>query len=104
MDIISRLKNTISNYDIEQKTKKITQSNLTFEQKEKLQEIKDINKIMDNLDVHYMTHYFDFKSRLLCENNKIKEQYKVKSQYLFMYKYNVAKIVVVLLNVIFLYA
>ena len=73
MDIISRLKNTISNYDIEQKTKKITQSNLTFEQKEKLQEIKDINKIMDNLDVHYMTHYFDFKSRLLCENNKIKE-------------------------------
>ena len=73
MEIISRIKNTINNYDIESNTKKIMQSNLTSEQKEKLEEIKDINKIMDNLDVHYMTHFFGFKSRLMYENNKIKE-------------------------------
>ena len=72
MDIISKMKNTINNYDIEQKTKKISQSNLNWEQKERLQDVKDINKLMDNLDIYYMTHYFDFKSRIMCENNKIK--------------------------------
>ena len=72
MDIISKMKNTINNYDIEQKTKKISQSNLTWEQKERLQDVKDINKLMDNLDIYYMNHYFDFKSRIMCENNKIK--------------------------------
>ena len=72
MDIISKMKNTINNYDIEQKTKKISQSNLNWEQKERIQDVKDINKLMDNLDIYYMTHYFDFKSRIMCENNKIK--------------------------------
>lgn len=72
MDIISKMKNTINNYDLEQKTKKISQSNLNWEQKERLQDVKDINKLMDNLDIYYMTHYFDFKSRIMCENNKIK--------------------------------
>ena len=64
MDIISQMKKNI-NYDIEQKTKKITQSNLTLKQKEKLQDVKNINDIIENLDTYYMNKFFNFKSKTL---------------------------------------
>ena len=65
MDIISQMKKNINNYDIEQKTKKISQSNLTLKQKEKLQDVKNINDIIENLDIYYMNKFFNFKSKTL---------------------------------------
>ena len=65
MDIISQMKKNINDYDIEQKTKKISQSNLTLKQKEKLQNVKNINDIIENLDIYYMNKFFNFKSKTL---------------------------------------
>ena len=65
MDIISQMKKNINYYDIEQKTKKISQSNLTLKQKEKLQDVKNINDIIENLDIYYMNKFFNFKSKTL---------------------------------------
>ena len=68
MDIISQVKKSTHNYDIEQKTKKICQSNLTAKQSEKLYDVREINKLIDHLDVFYMNSLFDFKSKIFYEN------------------------------------
>ena len=72
MDIISQAKKTLLNYDIEQKTKKVAQSNLTSEQTNKLKDLKEINNNIEFLDVHYISSFIDFKSKTLCDNNLIK--------------------------------
>ena len=72
MDIISQAKKTLLNYDIEQKTKKVAQSNLTSEQTNKLKDLKEINNNIEFLDVYYISSFIDFKSKTLCDNNLIK--------------------------------
>ena len=48
MDIISQVIKTIHNYDIEQKNKKICQSNLTAKQNEKLYNVREVNELIGN--------------------------------------------------------
>ena len=72
MDIISQVKQSMHKYDIEQKTKKISQSNLTSEQNDKLIQLKDINNQIEMLHIYYMNNIFDCKSRTMCESNQIK--------------------------------
>ena len=72
MDIISKAKHSLLKYDIEQKTKKVSQSNLTMEQTSKLKDLKEINNHIEFLDVHYISSFIDFKSKTLCDDNLIK--------------------------------
>ena len=69
MEIITQVKKTINNYDIEHKTKKVFQSNLNAKQNERLNQVREINKKIENLDFYYMNNIFDYKSTTLCENN-----------------------------------
>ena len=72
MDIILHAKNSMHKYDIEHKTKKISQTNFTSEQNDKLMHLKDINNQIESLHTYYMNNIFDYKSKILCENNQIK--------------------------------
>lgn len=72
MDIISQAKKSIHKYDIEQKTKKIAQSNLSSKQQDKLSDLKEINNQIELLPLYYMNNIFDFKSKTLVEYNEIK--------------------------------
>ena len=72
LDIIIQAKKTMHKYDIDQKTKKVSQMNLNAEQINKLNDLKEINGHIEALDLFYMNNIFDFKSRTMCENNEIK--------------------------------
>ena len=72
MEIISQAKKIMHRYDIEQKTKKISQMNLNREQIDKLKNLKKINNNIESLDVFFMNTIFDFKSRAMCESSEIK--------------------------------
>ena len=72
LEIIIQAKRTMHKYDIDQKTKKVSQMNLNSEQISKLNDLKEINGQIEALDLFYMNNIFDFKSRTMCENNEIK--------------------------------
>ena len=72
LDIIIQAKKTMHKYDIDQKTKKVSQMNLNAEQINKLNDLKEINGHIEALDLFYINNIFDFKSRTMCENNEIK--------------------------------
>ena len=72
LDIIIQAKKTMHKYDIDQKTKKVSQMNLNAEQINKLNDLKEINGHIETLYLFYMNNIFDFKSRTMCENNEIK--------------------------------
>lgn len=63
MDIINQAKRITDRLDIERKTKKVFQEHLTYEQHQKLDKIKEVNKKLYKLDVDYMNHIFDYKSK-----------------------------------------
>ena len=72
LDIIIQAKKTMHKYDIDQKTKKVSQMNLNAEQINKLNDLKEINGHIEALDLFYIHNIVDFKSRTMCENNEIK--------------------------------
>lgn len=63
MDIILQAKAKMDSMDIENKTKKVFQSYLTYKQIEKLDNMKNVNKKVRKLGIDYMNHIFDFKSK-----------------------------------------
>lgn len=74
MDIIRQAKRITDRMDIERKTKKVFQEHLTYEQQQKLDNVKEVNKKLYKLDVDYMNYIFDYKSKnsdsiLLYNNN-----------------------------------
>jgi hypothetical protein len=63
MDIIHKFKIITNRFDVENKTKKVFHSNLTYEQLKKLQNIRGVNKALNKLDIDYMNHIFDYRSK-----------------------------------------
>ena len=63
MDIIHKFKIITNRFDVEKKTKKVFHPNLTYEQLKKLKNIRGVNKALNKLDVDYMNHLFDYKSK-----------------------------------------
>ena len=63
MDIIIQAKRITDRLDIEKKTKKVFQPHLSYEQLKRLDSVKEINKKLYKLDVDYMNHIFDYKSK-----------------------------------------
>ena len=63
MDIIRQAKRITERLDIEKKTKKVFQPHLTYEHLKRLDSVKQINKKLDKLDVEYLNHIFDYKSK-----------------------------------------
>ena len=63
MDIIQRAKKITDRLDVEKKTKKVFQPFLSHEQIKKLDNIKNVNENLNKLDVDYMSHIFDYKSK-----------------------------------------
>ena len=63
MDIIRQAKRITERLDIEKKTKKVFQPHLTYEHLRRLDSVKQINKKLDKLDVEYLNHIFDYKSK-----------------------------------------
>ena len=63
MDIIKQAKRVTNRLDIEKKTKKVFQSYLTYKQIQKLDNIKILNDKVYKLDIDYMNHIIDFKSK-----------------------------------------
>ena len=62
MDIIKKAKIIIDKIDIEQRTKKVFQTYLTFEQIKNLENIKNINKKVKALDVEFLNQIIKYKS------------------------------------------
>ena len=62
MDIIKQAKIIIDKMDIEQRTKKVFQAYLTYEQTKKLESIKDINKKVKALDIEFIKQIIKYKS------------------------------------------
>ena len=63
MDIIKQAKNITQKLDIEKKTKRIFQPYLSYKQIQKLDNITKLNNKVYALDINYMNHIFDFKSK-----------------------------------------
>ena len=63
MDIIRQAKKITDRMDIERKTKKVFQPHLTYEQLKRLDDVKEINKKLNKLDVDYLNRIFDYKSK-----------------------------------------
>jgi hypothetical protein len=63
MDIIHKFKIITNRFDVENKTKKVFHPHLTYEQLKKLKNIRGVNKALNKLDVDYMNHIFDYKSK-----------------------------------------
>ena len=63
MDIIRQAKKISDRLDLEKNTKKVFQPYLSFEQVQKLDNIKKVNKNLYKLDVQYMSQLFDYKSK-----------------------------------------
>lgn len=63
MDIIRQAKKITDRMDIERKTKKVFQPHLTYEQLKRLDDVKEINKKLNKLDVEYLNRIFDYKSK-----------------------------------------
>ena len=63
MELIKRAKNITNRLDIEQKTKKVFHPYLSFEHIQKLDNVKNINKKMLELDINYMEKIFNYKSK-----------------------------------------
>ena len=63
MDLIIQAKRITDRLDIERKTKKVFQPHLSYEQLKRLNSVKEINKELYKLDVDYMNHIFDYKSK-----------------------------------------
>ena len=63
MDIIKQAKNVTQKLDIEKKTKRIFQPYLSYKQIQKLDNITKLNNKVYALDINYMNHIFDFKSK-----------------------------------------
>ena len=63
MEIIKRSKNITNELDIEQKTKKVFHPYLSFDHIQKLDNVKNINKKMLELEVNYMEKIFKYKSK-----------------------------------------
>jgi len=63
MDIIHKFKIITNRFDVENKTKKVFHLNLTYEQLQKLKNVRSVNKRLNNLDIDYMNHIFDYKSK-----------------------------------------
>lgn len=63
MDIIHKFKIITNRFDVENKTKKVFHPNLTYEQLKKLKNVNNVNKRLNKLDIDYMNHIFDYKSK-----------------------------------------
>ena len=63
MDIIKKAKIISERMDIEQKTKKVFQAYLSYEQIKKLEGIRDINRRVKALDVSFVDQIINFKSK-----------------------------------------
>ena len=63
MDIIRQAKIITDRLDIEKKTKKVFQAHLSYEQLQRLESVKEVNKKLYKLDIDYMNHIFDYKSK-----------------------------------------
>lgn len=63
MELIKRSKNITNGLDIEQKTKKVFHPYLSFEHIQKLDNVKNINKKVFELDINYMEKIFNYKSK-----------------------------------------
>ena len=63
MDIIRQAKRISDRLDLEKNAKKVFQPYLSFEQVQKLDNIKKVNKNLYKLDVQYMSQLFDYKSK-----------------------------------------
>ena len=63
MDIIHKFKIITNRFDVENKTKKVFHPNLTYEQLKKLKNMRGVNKALNKLDIDYMNHIFDYRSK-----------------------------------------
>ena len=63
MDIIKQAKRVTNRLDIEKKTKRVFQSYLTYKQIQKLDNLTKLNDKVYKLDIDYMNHIVDFKSK-----------------------------------------
>ena len=62
MDIISKTKIISDKIDIEQKTKKVFQTFLSYEQEKKLEGVKEINRKVKGLDKEYINRIIKYKT------------------------------------------
>ncbi len=62
MDIIKNAKIITDKMDIEQRTKRVFQSHLSYEQTKKLESIRDINRQLKRLDINYIKDIIKYKS------------------------------------------
>ena len=62
MDIIKNAKIITDKMDIEQRTKKVFQSHLSYEQTKKLESIRDVNRQVKGLDINYVKNIIKYKS------------------------------------------
>ena len=62
MDIIKNAKIITDKMDIEQRTKKVFQSHLSYEQTKKLESIRDVNRQLKGLDINYVKNIIKYKS------------------------------------------
>lgn len=63
MDIIKETKLITNKLDIERKTKRVFQPYLSYKQLQKLDDVTKLNEKVHKLDIDYIKHIFDFKSR-----------------------------------------
>ena len=62
LDIINQAKLITDKMDIEQRTKKVFQSHLTYEQIKHLESIRDINKKLKAMDIQFVNQIIKYKS------------------------------------------
>ena len=62
LDIINQAKLITDKMDIEQKTKKVFQAHLTYEQIKHLESIRDINKKLKAMDIQFVNQIIKYKS------------------------------------------
>ena len=68
MDIINKAIFITDKIDIEQKTKKVFQTYLSYEQEKKLEGVKDINKRVKGLDIDYISRIIKYKTNKNAQN------------------------------------
>ena len=68
MDIISKTKIISDKIDIEQKTKKVFQTFLSYEQEKKLEGVKEINRKVKGLDKEYINRIIKYKTNKNVQN------------------------------------